>query len=105
MPLSKRQFELGVDEEAEAWMRQIYDLLAGQPESAYSSEELSQLVLGDSQDRTNVEKLGSALSALVDVQAVEKGNVRGEQYYAFRQEVDTTSWKRKPEKTKIHRFG
>jgi hypothetical protein len=36
MPLSKRQFELGVDEEGENLMIQVYDLLAANPDLAYS---------------------------------------------------------------------
>jgi len=40
MPLSRRQFELGVDFEAEDWMRQADQLLSEHPELAYSSGEL-----------------------------------------------------------------
>ena len=45
MPLTKRQFELGVDEEGENLMRQVYDLLAIHPELAYSLQELEEAFL------------------------------------------------------------
>ena len=105
MPLTKRQFELGVDAEAEEWMRQVYALLERQQESAFSVEELQQTLLGDSRDIAREEKFGAALRALVEVQAVKQGFVKDQQYYAHGQEVDTTTWKPKSTRPEIQRFG
>ena len=40
MPLTKRQFELGVDKEGEGIMRRVYELLSESKELAYSQDEI-----------------------------------------------------------------
>ncbi len=104
MPLTKRQFELRVDEEGETWMRQIYDLLAEHRDLAYSTEELRETFLGDEPDMFKVEpdlaeeytqkerKLNRVLDVLVGIGAVDQRDVAGTDYYAFLQEFDTNTW-------------
>ena len=48
MPITKRQFELGIDDQGEDFMRQMYEILAADRGSAYSRDELRTAVLGDS---------------------------------------------------------
>ncbi len=95
MPLTKRQFELGLDEEAEDWMRQAYQLLAGHRDLAYSAEELRHATLGESSDATLWKKFDHALYILAEIGAVEVRIVDGLQYLAFLEEVDTESWVKK----------
>ena len=94
MPLSKRQFELGIDSEAEDWMRQAYWFLAGQPDLAYSLEELEEAILGTEASTGRPGKLEHALDVLAEIGAFDKAKVRGTDYYAFREEFDTSTWER-----------
>ena len=93
MPLSKRQFELGVDEEGENLMIQVYELLVANPDLAYSHEELQQSVLGTPIPVTRLGKLNRAVEALVGIGAIDERVVSGTNYYAFLQEFDTGTWK------------
>ena len=95
MPLTKRQFELGIDEEAEAWMRQAYQLLEQRCDLAYSAKELGEHILGDAAGSYNKSgKLERALDVLAEIGAVDKGDVEGTDYYAFRNKFDTSTWER-----------
>ena len=94
MPLTKRQFDLGVDEEGESLMRRVYDLLAAHPELAYSLEEFEEAFLG--QVNLPGPKLGKfrrAVEVLVEIGAVDQREVAGVGYYAILQEFDTNTWK------------
>ena len=93
MPLTRRQFELGIDEESENWMRQVYELLENQRHLAYSSEELREAVLGQAKDSSKVEKFGRALDVLAEISAVDKRWLDETEYYAYLQEFDTGTWK------------
>ncbi len=92
IPLSERQFELGIDQEMENWMRQVYELLAEHRELAYSQGELQQAVLDKPTPVTKLQKFGRALDVLAEVRAVEKRWVGDTDYYAFLQELDTNTW-------------
>ncbi len=94
MPIPKRQLELGIDSEAEDWMRQAYQLLAEHRDLAYSSGELEEAFLGTEASSGRSDKLNHALDVLAEIGAFDKANVRGKDYYAFREEIDTTTWER-----------
>ena len=101
MPLTKRQFELGVDEEVENYMREIYTLLDHHKELAYSYPELLQNDAGRPPDETKFER---ALEVLIEIGAVDKRDVTDTDYYAFARTVNTNSWKFKG-REKIVRSG
>ena len=93
MPLTKRQFDLGIDEEGEEWMRQVYLLLAEHRDLAYSFEELKETVLGGGiTASTQASKFNRALEVLAEIGALDKGEVDRTDYYAFLQEFDTGTW-------------
>ena len=94
MPLSRRQFELRVDEQGEEWMRQIYELLVRDRELAYSAQELTESILGANVSVSDSEKFQRSLDALDGIQAVEKRWVDDLDYYAFFREFDTGTWER-----------
>ena len=94
MPLPRRQLELGIDFEAEDWMRQAYQLLAEHPDLAYSSGELAEAILGTDASTEKVSKLNHALDVLAEIGAFDKAEVKGEDYYAFREKIDTNTWER-----------
>lgn len=85
MPLTKRQFELGTNEDFEGWMLQVYRVLLEHRHLAYSYEELLQIVLGDSQPYANLESFDHVLGVLLQVGAVEKCHIDGTDYYAISQ--------------------
>jgi len=93
MPLTKRQFELGVDEDGENLMRQVYELLARDPDFAYSHKELKEAVLGTPTPVTRLGKFKRAVAALVGIGAVDVRKVVRTNYYAYLREFDTGTWK------------
>ena len=103
MPLTKRQFELGITDEVENWMRAVYNLLGGHKELAYSQQEIIDSLLGEepisgdsyleySRGSRNIEH---SLGVLAGIGAVERRKVGYQEYYVFQQELDTDSWNRK----------
>jgi hypothetical protein len=94
MPLTKRQFELGIDSEAEGWMRQAYRLLAENRDLAYSALELREAILGTGVLYSKQTKLDRALDVLAELGAADKGTIDNTDYYAFRVEFDTNTWER-----------
>ena len=94
MPITKRQFDLGIDEDIQSWMQKIYALLSNNRESAYSTQEIRESVVGDVYQAATLNSLDQALSALVKISAIEKRTVDSTHYYAFGWEFDTDSWVR-----------
>ena len=94
MPLSKRQFELGIDDEGEEWMRQAFRLLAEHRDLAYSTGELEELILGAEVPYRNSQKFSHILDILAEIGAVDKGEVDQTEYYVFSYDVDTKTWER-----------
>ena len=99
MPITKRQFELGIDSDAEGWMRQVYELLEADNELAYAEAELGDKILGEQYlaDATKRNLFPKALEVLARLNAVERREVGDTYYYAFYRKFDTTSWE--PEET------
>ena len=94
MAITKRQFQLGIGEDIQRRMREIYTLLGNERESAYSSEELRRTFLGDTHASDDSVNLDRALDVLVEIGAVDKRLVAEIPYYAFHQKFDTDSWER-----------
>ena len=94
MPITKRQFQLGIGEDIQRQMREIYTLLGNERESAYSSEELQGTFLGDTHASDARVNLDRALDVLDKIGAVDKRLVAEIPYYAFHQKFDTDSWER-----------
>ena len=94
MPLSRRQLELGIDSEAEEWMRQAYRLLAEHRDLAYSTEELQETILGVDVGNGKRIKFSAVLDILAETGAADKGVVDDTDYYIFRHAIDTGTWER-----------
>ena len=95
MPLTKRQFELGVYDETEGLMCLLYDLLSQNRHLAYtySEGELLEMHNGKSEGRTG--QIRRALEALTNAEAVQSREIDGTLYYAFWQDVDQAAWEPK----------
>ena len=94
MPISRRKLELGIDSEAEDWMRQAYRLLAEHRDLAYSTEELQETILGVDVGYGERSKFAAVLDVLAETGAADKGEVDRTDYYIFRHEIDTNTWER-----------
>lgn len=103
MPITKRQFELRINEEIGKWMVAVYSYLADHKDLAYSSAEIRDVmantlgrprILDDDRGgvavRTDI--LGIALDRLVGTGAVQERVVAGGNYYSFYHEFDTDTW-------------
>ena len=90
MPLTRRQFELGIYDETESLIRLIYRLLSENKHLAYSEEELHEMYKGGGKNR--VDHFHRALEALTGMGAIESRKIQRTLYYAFHQEVDLAAW-------------
>jgi len=92
MPITKRQFELGIDEDIQSWMQKIYALLSKNRESAYSTEEIRDSLAGDVFQDATSKMIYRARDVLVEIGAIDKRPVDFTDYFAFGSEFDTRSW-------------
>ena len=93
MPISRLQFELGIDDGIEALMVSVYDLLDANRDTAYSEAELYDLFTANAPGSyIDTSHLDIALQKVVELGAVEERPVANSKYYAFRQEIDTATW-------------
>ena len=93
MPLTKRQFELGVYDETEGLMRLVYELLSQNKHLAYSEDELIEMHNGHREGRND--QVRRALGALTNAGAVQSREIDGTLYYAFWQDADQATWEPK----------
>lgn len=82
MPITRRQFELGVDKKMTELMRVIHDFLLDNIHKAYDKDELVYL-LPHFKDLPS-EIIDKVLDKLVEAEAVEEGTIKGEKYYAYK---------------------
>ncbi|MCY4624508.1 MAG: hypothetical protein OXC99_05870 [Chloroflexi bacterium] len=93
MPITRLQFEMGIDAGIEALMVSVYDLLEANPDTAYSEEELYQLFTANAPGSyIDTSYLDIALQKVVELGAVEARAVANAKYYAFLQEIDRSTW-------------
>lgn len=106
MPITKRQFDMGIDDNVEALMGSISDFLQANKENAYSSLEIKQVILETRQSFNTTQKRGSvdptvssrnrALEKLVEIGCIEARIIAGTTYYSFKLAVDKKTWTLKP---------
>ena len=90
MPLTRRQFELGIDADIENSMRQIFEFLIGNRDLAYTEEELSETL------KLRGHIFQRALEVLVELGAIESRAVVSHWYFGFAHEIDEETWEQKP---------
>ena len=94
MPLTKLQFEMGIDGGVESLMVALYDFLIEHQDTAYAEEELyQQFGVADPGTYIDTSHLDIALQKVVETGAVEARSVANSTYYAFHQEIDKANWK------------
>lgn len=90
MPITRRQFEFGIDSVIENEMRRIYSFLEAHKDEAFTQDELEEalgvpslLSLKDKQDFAALENFRIGLEKLVEVGAALVSKVRETQYYSI----------------------
>ena len=93
MPITKFQFEMGIDGGIETLMIAVYDFLEEHQDVAYAEEELYQQ-FSVTKPGTYIDSshLDIALQKVVETGAVEARSVANTTYYAFLQQIDKTTW-------------
>ena len=94
MPISRRQFNLGINNELKDWMEKLYTVLQQNKETAYTQEELEELLevnatsIGlESNAQTALDK---ALERLITMNCAESREINGTLYFAVGQrELET----------------
>lgn len=88
MPITKRQFELEIDQKTEEWMKSIHAFLAQHKDEAFTEHEIRQqfrpavgvfAILPEEEADFHL-----GLEKLVGLGAVGKAIIRGSAYYAYR---------------------
>ena len=93
MPISRLQFEMGIDDGIEALMVSVYDLLESNPDAAYSEEELYRRFTANAPGSyIDTSHLDIALQKVVGLGCVEARAVANATYYAFLCEIDKETW-------------
>ena len=85
MPITRRQFEIGIDEKLGEWMRKIYDFFVKYKDAAFTFDEVWKAFYADKEPniKTGEGKLFyDALDKLVELAAVEKRLIGDKFYYA-----------------------
>jgi hypothetical protein len=90
MPITRRQFDLGIDSEVEAVMKRVVDYLKGGRDQAFTPEELWEGCYGPRPPQSTVfypvdereSYFFYALQRLVDLRVVEERVLGSAQYYA-----------------------
>ncbi|MBI2304616.1 MAG: hypothetical protein HYU86_07720 [Chloroflexi bacterium] len=95
MPITRKQFELGIDSAIEEWMKRIHRFLADHKDEAFTEEEIKLNILGQPPERDTPEWIktllkyqekqvgfSEALGKLVELSAAKEKSVGGATYYA-----------------------
>ncbi|OHB89449.1 MAG: hypothetical protein A3D89_04605 [Planctomycetes bacterium RIFCSPHIGHO2_02_FULL_52_58] len=99
MPITRRQFELGIDNRVNELMIKVYELLESNRDQAYSlAEILENLRLTPA---IYADLLGIAIKTLRRIGAIEVSEVADVNYYAFRQAVHKDTWALEKEEENI----
>ena len=94
MPITRRQFELGINDDIEEWMREAHAFFSMRRDEAFSTGEIAQNLEADSK-AGGTRDLRRGLEALERVLAIQKRVVRGKTYYAFWHEMNPETWEEK----------
>ncbi len=82
MPITRKQFEWGVDTEIEDWMNKILAFLAEHENEAFTRDELWKLIYKQTSWQMTVrEAFNEALDKLVFIKDVERRIIRDVEYY------------------------
>ena len=90
-PITPRQFDLGINDDIEEWMRQAYAFLSVRRDQASTAREIAQNLEAGTTPAA-ARDLRHVVQALERALAIQKRIVRNSNYYAFWHEMNTQSW-------------
>ncbi len=82
MPITRKQFEIGIDPKIEEWMEKIRAFLSEHKDEAFNANELLEALHG----RNEPKDFLAAVEKLVELGAAEKKIIRGTDYYSYREQ-------------------
>ena len=81
MPITRKQFELGIDEDIEEWMKKIHEFLSEKNDQAFNiSEVLEQFEVREASEKHKVEL---ALDKLVEMRSIGERMIKYTTYYSY----------------------
>ena len=83
MPISRKQFERGIDPQVEELMGKINHFLSGHRDEAFDSSELLEAAMGSSREKDKLDAFNEALMKLIEMEMVEKKAIGGIDYYSY----------------------
>lgn len=92
MPITRRQFELGIDNRVNELMIKVYELLESNRDQAYSLAEILENLRLTPVVYPVTDLLRIAIKTLTQIGAIEVSEVTNVNYYAFCQAVDKDTW-------------
>ncbi len=92
MPITKREFKLGIDSEIRQFMERIYDFLESHPELAFAETELHKEFGIKGAFIPGSTKFEKAIEVLVELEAAQQREISGKIYYAFFKKYDKNTW-------------
>jgi hypothetical protein len=84
MPITSRQFDLGISPQIADWIAKVQKFLRQHPSQGYSEEDLREALSCDDLEANAV--LSKALQVLTDFESLEKRWVNDTSYYMYRGE-------------------
>ena len=84
MPITRRQFDLGIDKAVEQCMVRIHEFLSKSKNQAFSKGEIFSAISGE----VPLKKFDRALEKLAEIRAVDVRYVKNESYYAYLENLD-----------------
>jgi len=79
MPITRKQFERGIDTEVEQWMGSISEFLKEFKDQAFTAEEIAER-LGETKALDYYHPIHAALDALVRKNVAHQKSIRGKYY-------------------------
>jgi len=84
MPITRRQFERGIDAEIEDCMVKVHSLLGQSKDDAFTAEEIYEKLIGEKVETLDYyHPVRLALDALVRENKADQKSIRGTYYYCY----------------------
>ena len=84
MPITRRQFDLGISDAVEDCMGRVHEFLAARRNQAFSRDEIFEAVSGEASLRV----FNDALDRLAEIRAIDVRYLKGRPYYAYLEDLD-----------------
>lgn len=84
MPITRKQFEMGTDDEIEKYKKMICDFLIQHKEEAYTAKELADACCGAIRFPDQSKAIDDAVKKLMELDSVEYRKIHDTYYYSYK---------------------